>query len=120
MPGRPVLSGEALASPTFMNALEATALVLLAMLPLQLFVQTGVERLRDPRHIRNRGLALESDAGLERRGGIVGTYCGCAIHAEVLFMGMLYRFDRAALPAYRYCVGPRELYLEPGLVYVTQ
>lgn len=33
--------------------------------------------------------------------------------------GMVYRFDRVEPPGYCDRVGPRELYLEPGLVYVT-
>ena len=103
-----------------MNALEAAALVLLLLLPLHLLVQRELRRLGDPRHIRESGVAIENSAAVERRGDIVGSYSGSEIYAEVVFMQMVYRFDRIAPPAYRYRVGPRELYLDPGLVYVTQ
>jgi hypothetical protein len=103
-----------------MNAFEAAALVLLLMLPLHLLVQRELKRLCDPRHIREHGVTIERGTTVERRGDIVGTYSGCQIYAEVVFMDMVYRFDRVAPPAYRYRVGPRELYLDPGLVYVTQ
>ena len=103
-----------------MNALEAAALVLLLMLPLHLYVQRELRRLSDPDHIRDSGVALENDKAVERRGEVVGFYWGCEIYAEVIFMGMVYRFDRIAPQAYRHQVGPRELYLEPGLVYLTR
>jgi hypothetical protein len=102
-----------------MNALEAAALVLLLMLPLHLFVQRELKRLSDPRHIRAHGVTIERDALVERRGEIVGSYWGCDIYAEVVFMNMVYRFDRVAPQNYQHRVGPRELYLEPGLVYLT-
>lgn len=103
-----------------MNALEAAALVLLLLLPLHLLVQRELRRLCDPRHIRESGVTIENTAAIERRGDIVGFYSGSEIYAEVVFMQMVYRFDRIAPQAYRHRVGPRELYLEPGLVYVTQ
>ena len=103
-----------------MNPLEAAALVLLLMLPLHLFVQRELRRLSDPRHIRDSGVAIERESVIERRGEVVGFYWGREIYAEVIFMDMVYRFDRVAPQTYRYLVGPRELYLEPGLVYVTQ
>ena len=102
-----------------MNALEAAALVLLLMLPLHLIVQRELKRLSDPNHIRAHGVTIERDTAVERRGDIVGCYWGCDIYAEVVFMNMVYRFDRIAPQSYRLRVGPRELYLDPGLVYVT-
>jgi hypothetical protein len=102
-----------------MNALEATALVMLLMLPLHLFVQRELRRLSDPRHIRAHGVTIERETAVVRRGEIVGSYWGRDIHAEVVFMDMVYRYDRIAPRSYRLSVGPRELYLEPGLVYLT-
>jgi hypothetical protein len=102
-----------------MNALEAAALVLLLILPLHLLVQRELKRLSDPDHIRARGVTIERDAAVERRGEVIGSYWGADIYSEVVFMDMIYRFDRVAPQNYRLRVGPRELYLEPGLVYVT-
>ena len=102
-----------------MNAFETLALVLLILLPLHLVVQRELRRLSDPRHIRACGVTVESEMLVQRRGAVVGSYWGREIHSEVVFMNMVYRFDRIAPISYRYRVGPRELYLDPGLVYVT-
>jgi hypothetical protein len=64
-------------------------------------------------------VTIERETAVVRRGEIVGSYWGRDIHAEVVFMDMVYRYDRIAPRSYRLSVGPRELYLEPGLVYLT-
>lgn len=90
-----------------MNALEVAALVLLLLLPLHLLVQRELRRLCDPRHIRACDVAIENAAAVQRRGEIVGFYSGSEIYGEVVFMEMIYRFDRVAPRGYRYRVGPR-------------
>jgi hypothetical protein len=50
---------------------------------------------------------------------VIGEYRGREIYAWVVFMGMRYRFDRVAQRAYRDWVAEGELFLEPGLIYVT-
>jgi hypothetical protein len=44
---------------------------------------------------------------------------GCHIWGSVTFMGMVYRFDRILEPRRKERLAAGELYLEPGLVYVT-
>jgi hypothetical protein len=60
-----------------------------------------------------------SQAALQGHTAPIGEYRGRPIWGAVTFMGMEYRFDRVAPHSARERVGPRELYLEPGLVYVT-
>jgi hypothetical protein len=101
------------------SPLEAALVVALLTLPFYLLVRWHLERLSDPRYLRVHGVAVRNERVIERRGGVVGKYCGREISAEVGFMGMVYRFDRVAPASYRDQVGPHELFLEPGLVYVT-
>jgi len=79
-----------------MNPLEAALLVVLLTLPLQLLVQRELRRLADPRHIRNSGVMLPDAQALERRGDVLGRYRNQEIYADVVFMGMVYRFERVA------------------------
>ena len=56
---------------------------------------------------------------LEGHAQALGTYMGREIWANVTFKGMVYRFDRVVLARERERIRPRELYIEPGLIYVT-
>lgn len=100
-----------------MNALEAAALVGALMVPLYILMQQGLKDL--PRHARRSGVYMESARELELSEEVVGSYQDRPIHAWIGFLGMTYRFDRVAPRAYRRRVAQRELFLEPGLVYVT-
>jgi hypothetical protein len=44
---------------------------------------------------------------------------GRSIWGSVTFMGMEYRFDHVVPASHRERLAPGELYLEPGLVYIT-
>lgn len=100
-----------------MNPLEAAALVGALMVPLYMLMQHAMRDL--PRHARRTGVYMESARELELSDEVLGSYQDRPIHARVGFLGMIYRFDRVAPRAYRRRVAERELYLEPGLVYVT-
>jgi hypothetical protein len=50
----------------------------------------------------------------------IGEYVGQPIWASVRFMGMDYRFDHVLDRRARERLSPRELFLEPGLVYATE
>ena len=102
-----------------MDPIEAALMVAALMLPLHLLVQRQLQRHCDPREIRSCGVVVRSEEALERRSGVIGYFDGRKIYASVSFMGMEYRFDRVTGPAYRRSVHERELYLDPGLVYLT-
>lgn len=101
------------------SPLEAALLAAAMTLPFYLLVRWQLARLSDPRYLRAHGVAIVNEGAVELRGPIIGRYGGRGIHPEIGFVGMVYRFDRVAPRSYRDRVGPRELYLEPGLVYVT-
>mgnify|MGYP006202315905 CR=1 FL=1 len=65
------------------------------------------------------GAVIETEGLVQACGDIVGYLDGRPIHAAVDFMGMRYRFENVVPPSYRHRVGPRELYVPPGLLYVT-
>lgn len=64
-------------------------------------------------------VALESEKALQHHGESIGRYRDRRSTSEVVFMGMLYRFECVAPRSYRHRVGAPELFLEPGLFYVT-
>jgi hypothetical protein len=69
--------------------------------------------------VRRSGAALASEADVEARSDVIGYYAGRSIYAWVQFMGMRYRFDGIARASYREHVRERELFIEPGVLYVT-
>lgn len=101
------------------SPLEAALLVALLALPLHLLVQWQIGLLSDPGYVRRRGVVIVREEVVRREGEVIGKYLGREIPAQLVFLGMRYRFDRITAPSYRDWVGERELYLEPGLVYVT-
>jgi len=100
------------------DPLEAALLVLLVGLPFHLLVHWQLARMRDA-HRCETGVVIRRDEALEDHSGPIGALGGRAIYGSVTFMGRVYRFDRIAEPWYRARVRPREIFLEPGLVYVT-
>lgn len=98
-----------------MNALEAAALIGLLIIPFHILVQYELRRF--PEHVRASGVAIDDEAVLEGRGEVIGSFRGRDIHAWVRYLGMTYRFDRTV--AKPRGLRERELFLEPGLVYVT-
>ena len=99
--------------------MEAALLFALLSLPLHLLVQREVSKLADPRYLRTRGVVVTHSRALESVEPPIGNYAGKEIWAAVRFMGMTYRFSRIVDRANRDRIGPGELFIEPGLVYVT-
>lgn len=84
-----------------------------------LFVQWERTLMPQPSYARRIGAVLEH-AGLVRASDeIVGYLDGQPIYAVVEFMGMRYRFEAVVPPSFRHRVGPRQLYVAPGLLYMT-
>ena len=102
-----------------MSALEALGVFLLIALPLHWMVQRQFAKLSDPAYLRDHGVVIVSSRALQGHSGPIGEYLGHPIWGSVTFMGLVYRFDHVADPRRREFTAARELYLEPGLVYVT-
>src|SRR5687767_6629346 len=99
------------------SALDAAVLTLILALPLLWLVQREVANLSDPRYLREHGVVILSEGALQAHSEPIGEFRGHPIWASVRFMGMEYRFDRVAERSARHRLSPRELFLDPGLVY---
>jgi len=102
-----------------MTPLEAAVLVLILSAPLHWLVLRHFDQLDDPAYLRRHGIVVEWESALEARSAPIGQYLGRAVPGSVTFKGMQYRFAHVIDPRARERIGPGELYLEPGLVYVA-
>lgn len=103
-----------------MSPLESVLLALAVAWPFLWPVWRHVRQLEDPAYLRTQGVVVVSDRVIERRSGPIGHYLGSPIWGSVTFMGIGYRFDRVIAARERENIGAGELYLDPGLVYVTE
>lgn len=78
-----------------------------------------LDKLDDPGYLRRHGVVIVSPAVLEAHSAPIGRYQDREIWGSVTFKGMRYRFDRVVSEKERERISARELYLAPGLVYVT-
>ena len=99
--------------------MEALVVVLLVALPWWWLVRRELAKLTDARYLRAHGVVIVSERVLQARSAPIGEYMGRPIWGSVRFMGMEYRFDHVLDRKARERLEPRELFIEPGLVYVT-
>jgi hypothetical protein len=102
-----------------MTPIDAVIVILILALPLHWLVLRHFDRLEDSAYLRRQGIVVRSESALQERGDPIGRYMGCVIWRSVTFMGMRYRFDHVIDRRSRENIGPGELFLEPGLVYIT-
>jgi len=102
-----------------MTPLEAVLVPVALALPILWLMRLELDRLADPDYLRRHGVVVVAESALESRSDPIGHYMGRNVWATVTFMGIVYRFDRVTQPHLRERIGRGELYLDPGLVYVT-
>jgi len=102
-----------------MSPLEALVVILLVALPWWWLVHHEIDKLSDPAYLRDHGVVIVSETVLQEHSAPIGEYMGHPIWGSVRFMGMEYRFDHVQDRRARERLAPGELFLEPGLVYVT-
>lgn len=97
-------------------------LVLTAILiaPVHLAIEREVSRIVRAEDDRNRRVVREPAQKCDALGPVIGFYNGATIYENVTYEGMVYAFDRLAPPRYDRMLEANELYLDPGLVYVTR
>ena len=100
-------------------ALDAAAVVLILGLPLVWLVWRELAKYGEPAYLREQGVVIVSEQALEDHSPPIGEYLGRPIWGSVKFMGMEYRFHHVHDRRQRERLAPRELFLEPGLVYRT-
>jgi hypothetical protein len=103
-----------------MTALGYILLVIAAaVVPPYLIMKAEWHRRRDGRYLRETGVFIRKLAALDAVADVIGRYNGADIYRYVVFKGMRYDFDHILPPHLPREVRERELYLEPGIVYVT-
>ena len=102
-----------------MSPLDAALVAVVLALPLFWLVLREFDRLDDPSYLHDHGVVILVPDVLEAHSGPIGRYMDNEIWGSVTFKGMLYRFDHVARERERERISARELYLSPGLVYVT-
>jgi hypothetical protein len=73
-----------------------------------------------PEYFRRYGVIVKRPEALDAAAEVVGWYCDAPIHRSVTFKGMVYEFAGVVPPRYQRRIDANELYIEPGLLYVTR
>ncbi|HEX9178965.1 MAG TPA: hypothetical protein VF859_01105 [Burkholderiales bacterium] len=90
-----------------------------AVLPPYLIMKAEWRKLRDGEYLRETGVFIRKLAALDAVAEVIGRYNGADIYRYVVFKGMRYEFDHIVPTHLPREVHERELFLEPGVVYVT-
>jgi hypothetical protein len=93
--------------------------MLCILLPMHVLVMREFERWDSPEYFRRHGVIIRRPEALEAAAEAIGSYRGAGIPASVTFKGMRYEFAGVVPPRYQAAIRENELYLDPGLLYVT-
>lgn len=88
--------------------------------PLHLAIEWEITRVVAAEDDRVRRIVRAPIENCDALGPVIGTWNGTTIYGTVTYMGMLYEYDRLAPPRYDRVLQQNELFLDPGLVYVSQ
>jgi hypothetical protein len=102
-----------------MLVLSCVVIMLAIALPLHWAVLYQLERWESPDYFRRYGVVIRHPDGLDAAAEAIGSYCGAVVHRTVTFKGMVYEFAGVVPPRYQRRIDANELYIEPGLLYVT-
>lgn len=93
--------------------------VIVSLVPLWLIVR-GLARIGHLRRedLADAGVVVRSTRAFDDVADVIGRYMGVEIYRSVVFKGVRYRYEGVAPPAFKRALRGRQLYLEPGLVYV--
>lgn len=90
-----------------------------ATLPPYLVMKAELRRLRSPQYLREAGVLIRRLAVLDAVAEVIGRYNGAEIYRYVVFKGMRYEYDHIVPTHLPREVHERELFLDPGVVYLT-
>jgi hypothetical protein len=103
----------------FRFLLTAVLIVALGYLPVLLLLRRHLSLLRDPTNLLRHGVVVRRFDALDSVAEIIGRYRGSDIYRYVTFKGTRYDFERVVPTPRLFQVGPKELFVEPGIVYVA-
>ncbi len=96
----------------------AALIVAICYLPIFVLLRRHLARLDDPANFLLYGVILRRWEALDSVAEIIGRYRGSDIYRYVTFKGMRYDFERVVPAPRLFEIGPKQLFLEPGIVYV--
>lgn len=97
-----------------------SALTVLAVVaPAYFVVRIEIKKRGDPLYLKEFGVIVKKVDCLDAVADVIGRYAGTEIYRYVIFKGMRYTYDRIVPASYREFICAKELFLEPGIVYVT-
>lgn len=102
-----------------MDVFELVVLAAALAAPLYFLTRLERDRVNDPQYVRRCGGVVSRERLRLGDAPVIGTYDGSPIYAQIEYLGIRYRFDRAMPPSSGFRPGAGELYVDPGLVYVT-
>lgn len=104
-----------------LRCLLAMAVVaILGFTPALWLLRRQIALLRDPANLLLHGVIVRRFEALDGVAETIGRYRGSEIYRYVTFKGMRYEFERVVPLPKLFQVGPRELFLEPGIIYVAR
>ena len=102
------------------SLLAATVIVALGFSPILWLLRRQFNRLDDPANMLLYGVVVRRMEALDGVAECIGRYRDSDIYRYVTFKGMRYDFERVVPLPKMFQVGPRELFVEPGVVYVAR
>jgi hypothetical protein len=99
--------------------LTAALTVAAVYLPILLLLRRHLTLIEDPSNLLRHGVVVRRPEALDSVAEIIGRYRDSNIYRYVTFKGMRYDFERVVPTPRLFQVGPKELFVEPGIVYVA-
>jgi hypothetical protein len=103
-----------------MAVLTCVVILLALLLPLHWAVIRELGFWESPEYFRRFGVIVRRAEALDEMAEVIGSYRGAVIYRTVTFKGMAYEFSGVVPTGYEKRVDENELYIEPGLLYVTR
>lgn len=94
--------------------------MLCILLPLHMLMTYQFHLWQRERSARRHGIVIHRFEALDDASEVIGSYCGTEIHRTVTFDGMRYEFFGVVPENDRRALHRDELYLDPGLLYVSR
>lgn len=90
------------------------------LLPLHMLMTHEFHRWQREQTVRRYGVVVHRFEALDDASEVIGSYCGAEIHRTVTFDGTRYEYFGVAPSGERRALRRDELYLDPGLLYVSR
>jgi hypothetical protein len=94
--------------------------ILCVLVPLHMLMAHEFHRWQRELSARRHGVIVNRFDALDEATEVIGIYCGVEIHRTVTFQGVQYEFFGVAPSGRQGTLRQDELYLDPGLLYVSR